>query len=246
MSTSIHLVIPMAGKGSRFSAGGFKSPKPLIQIYGKPMFFWAIQSIRNFVHLESLRIVVLEEHIIKYKIDKIILQLYPKALIISLPEVTEGAVITSLKGVENIEDDKPVVFNDCDHYFSSKDFYTYCKQDNRKEVDGMLMTFKSSSPNYSYIERDSNKRIIGTVEKKVVSNDAICGCYYFSNKATFENAAKAYISACEDEEFFMSGVYAYLIKTGLVKTVSTDFHIPCGTPEEFDKAQLTELYKGLL
>ena len=246
MDSSIHLVIPMAGKGSRFTEGGFEIPKPLIEIYGKPMFFWAIQSIRKFVDLASLRIVVLEEHVINFNIDRVILELYPEALIIALPEVTKGSVITCIKGVEDIKDHKPVVFNDCDHYFISTEFYKFCKLTQYASSDGALLTFKSNSSNYSYIKRDSQGGVIGTVEKKVVSDDAICGCYYFTNKNIFCSAAEAYISICADKEYFMSGVYDYLIHTGLVKTIPTDFHIPCGTPSELDKAKKSELYRCLL
>jgi NDP-sugar pyrophosphorylase family protein len=246
VDSKIHLVFPMAGKGSRFIEGGFETPKPLIQIYGKPMFFWAIQSIRKFVNLASLRIVVLEEHIINYKIDKIILDFYPEALITALPEVTKGAVMTCLKGIENIEDHKPVVFSDCDHYFSSAEFYNFCKITKHTDADGAILTFKSNSPNYSYIKRNSHGVVIGTVEKKVVSDDAICGCYYFSSKATFCLAAEAYISICTDKEYFMSGVYDCLINTGIVKTISMDFHVPCGTPDELDKAKISELYRCLI
>jgi dTDP-glucose pyrophosphorylase len=246
MDRSIHLVIPMAGKGSRFTEGGFEVPKPLIEIYGKPMFFWAIQSIRKFVDLASLRIVVLEEHVINFNIDRVILELYPEALIIALPEVTKGSVMTCIKGVEDIKDYKPVVFNDCDHYFSSTEFYKFCKLSEYASSDGALLTFKSNSSNYSYIKRDNQGGVIGTVEKKVVSDDAICGCYYFTNKNIFCFAAEAYISICSDKEYFMSGVYDYLIHTGLVKTIPTDFHIPCGTPSELDKAKKSELYRCLL
>jgi geranylgeranyl pyrophosphate synthase len=33
----LNIVVPMAGAGSRFSKAGFKDPKPLIPIFGKPM-----------------------------------------------------------------------------------------------------------------------------------------------------------------------------------------------------------------
>ena len=34
----MNIVIPMAGAGSRFSKAGFKTPKPLIDVQGKPMY----------------------------------------------------------------------------------------------------------------------------------------------------------------------------------------------------------------
>ena len=33
----INIVLPIAGRGSRFTEEGFKLPKPLIQVHGKPM-----------------------------------------------------------------------------------------------------------------------------------------------------------------------------------------------------------------
>lgn len=34
----INLVIPMAGRGSRFSKQGYTLPKPLVELDGKPFF----------------------------------------------------------------------------------------------------------------------------------------------------------------------------------------------------------------
>ena len=70
----IHYIMPMAGSGSRFYKKGFCQPKPLIPIYGKPFFYWAVQSIRKFVEITSLDFVVLYEHVDKFGIDKEILK----------------------------------------------------------------------------------------------------------------------------------------------------------------------------
>ena len=42
----LHLILPMAGRGSRFFENGFVCPKPLIEIAGKPFFYWATTSTR--------------------------------------------------------------------------------------------------------------------------------------------------------------------------------------------------------
>lgn len=39
MSKGIHLVMPMAGSGSRFYNQGYSIPKPLIEIKGRPFSF---------------------------------------------------------------------------------------------------------------------------------------------------------------------------------------------------------------
>ena len=43
--SKLHLILPMAGRGSRFFENGFVCPKPLIEIHGKPFFYWAARSV---------------------------------------------------------------------------------------------------------------------------------------------------------------------------------------------------------
>ena len=64
--------------------------------------------------------VVLEQHIKEYAINAAINKFFLDAKIVTVPEVLPGAVCTCLKGIENIGDNLPVIFNDCDHMFSCK------------------------------------------------------------------------------------------------------------------------------
>ena len=41
----IQVVIPMAGRGMRFSEAGYKIPKPLLPIHGQPMFSIVLSNI---------------------------------------------------------------------------------------------------------------------------------------------------------------------------------------------------------
>ena len=56
MKQKIHLVMPMAGAGSRFFKNGFVTPKPLIEINDKPFLFWATKSISHIGYFKSFRI----------------------------------------------------------------------------------------------------------------------------------------------------------------------------------------------
>ena len=38
----MHLVMPMGGRGQRFFDNGFIMPKPLIEIYDRPFFYWSV------------------------------------------------------------------------------------------------------------------------------------------------------------------------------------------------------------
>ena len=240
----------MAGRGSRFENEGFACPKPLISIYNRPFFYWAVRSVCKFVLLESLEFVVLQEHVEQFQIHNKISTYFPKARIHILPEVTSGAVITGLKGIENISDDFPIVFNDCDHLFKSTEFNLFCsnKSDTkRKEVDGILLTFYSDEAKYSFVEKDQNGRVVRTVEKEAVSKEAVCGCYYFKNRTLFEQVALQYEKDCNYQEYFMSGIYNVMLKDAkLIQSMKTDFHVSFGTPEEYETAKGLTNYKELL
>ena len=231
----IHYVMPMAGRGSRFNKDGFDLPKPLLEIYGMPFFYWATRSISKFIELSSINF------------DKIIKKFFPEARIIALPKVTEGAVITSMKGIEEINDNLPIIFNDCDHLFKSENFNEFCNLKFDSTIDGILLTFEANEPKYSFVEKDNSGDVIRTIEKEVISNEAICGCYYFKNKDIFLKSAEKYLINCNYNEYFMSGVYNVMIENNKkIKSMKTDFHIPFGVPEEYIIAKESDKYKELL
>lgn len=242
----LHLVMPMGGKGSRFLQQGYDYPKPLLQIHGKPFFYWAVQSVVRFIDVEDIIFVVLQEHIEQYGIDKVIWNYYPNAIIHSIPEVLNGAVLTCLEGVREISDTQPVLFNDCDHIFHCTVFEQYCNDGLENAPDGALLTFWSDEDKYSYLRYDSDGNVAETVEKKAISNDAICGCYFFRNKFVFEQAAKEYLTACSYAEFFVSGVYNVMAKERkIIRGFRTDFHVAFGTPEEYEEAQKSAYFLEL-
>ena len=182
----IHLIMPMGGEGTRFGNKGFVLPKPLIELQGKPFFYWATQSVVKFVDVQDITFVVLQEHIDKFDIKNRILEYYPNAKFQIIPHVLNGAVLTCSEGVKLIDDDLPILFNDCDHAFVCKKLYEFCQKANFSDVDGALLTFKSDSPAFSYAIFDEKHNVTGTIEKQVMSDEAICGAYYFKNKDIFK------------------------------------------------------------
>lgn len=236
MSNKLHLIMPMAGGGTRFGKKGFQMPKPMIELEGKPFFFWAVQSMLKSVTVTDITFVVLSEHVKHYKIDDMIKAYYPEAKIVVIPKLLNGAVLTCMEGIRQIEDEEPILFNDCDHAFKCLDMEKIIKGSD-KEIDGALLTFESSEDKYSYVKFDESGLVSGTVEKQAVSNAAICGAYYFKSKKIFLENAEAYLKQCSYSEFFMSGVYNIMVEKNLrVKSYKVNWHISFGTPEEYDIA----------
>lgn len=242
----VNLIMPMGGGGTRFFNNGYMTPKPLIEIQGRPFFYWATQSINKYVDLQSLTFVVLQEHVDQFKIDKTIRAYYPEAQIRVLTHVLNGAVLTCLEGIKSIQDG-PVVFNDCDHIFSCRYFYDFCNAGDFSDIDGALLTFRSQDPKFSYLAYDDKGNVLQTVEKEVIGNDAICGAYFFKNKEVFIRSAIQYLEYCSYNEYYVSGVYNVLAaQGGVIRSYMTDWHIPFGTPEEYEAAKESEAFMELI
>ena len=234
----VHLIMPMGGAGSRFFKNGFVIPKPLIKLNGKPFLYWATHSIIDYIEVEDIIFVVLQEHIDNFKIDAEIKKYFPNAKIEVIPEILNGALLTCMYGTKNINDDNPIIFNDCDHAFICNEFAEFCKKAEFENIDGGLLSFMSNEPKYSYLQIDETGNIVNTVEKKVVSDYAICGAYYFKNKEIFETCSKEYLTKCQYSEFFVSGVYNIMAKKKLkIKSFPCNLHIPFGTPDEYFVAE---------
>ena len=244
MKQQIHLIMPMAGAGSRFFNNGFVMPKPLIEIKEKPFLFWATKSISNFIEVKDITFIVLKKHIEEFEIDKKIKSFFPEARIVIIPEVLNGAVLTCMNGIKEINDDLPIIFNDCDHAFISSEFNTYANKAEFEGIDGGLLTFESNDPKYSFLQMDKNGNVINTVEKKAVSNHAICGAYYFKNKDLFFECANEYLDKCNYSEYFVSGVYNIMAEKKMkIANFKCDIHVPFGTPDEYYEAKDNEIFR---
>ncbi len=240
------LIMPMGGRGSRFAEKGFDGPKPLLELKGKPFFFWSVRSVEKFLPLSGIIFVVLREHVEVYGIDRRIRDFFPGAEVRVLPEVLAGAVLTCLEGVKGAEEDEPVLFNDCDHMFRSRAFERFCRT-GEEGADGAVLTFSSDRPSYGYVRADSDGLVVETAEKRVISHQAVCGCYYFGSRRKFEEAAERYLSGQTLPEYYLSGVLGAMVGIGeTVRAFPTDFHVPYGTPEEYEAAKGSRRFGELL
>lgn len=232
MNNDIALVMPAAGRGSRFAKLGIMEPKPLIDLHGRPFFWWATESVRRSVPLRQLVYVVLEEHIDQFSIDRRIREFYPDASIVAIPDVTSGAAETARIGVQALRQAGPVAINDCDHAFLTEALPGTVAE-LKAGLAGGLMCFRSTNPAYSYVKVGPAGEVQGTVEKKVVSSYAIAGCYLFGDSARFDMLYERYRQACPYDELFISGIYDLMAQSGveLGKTV-LDRHVSFGTPDE--------------
>lgn len=234
--TELAMVMPMAGRGSRFSKLGFDLPKPLIPLHGKPFFWWATESLRRQTPLREMVFVVLEEHCRQFQIDQQVHAFYPDARIVAIPEVTAGAAETAMVGLRALQTEGPVAINDCDHAFECQGVESVLERLG-SELGGALMCFSSDNPAYSYAEMDAQQRhVVRTAEKQVISPYAIGGCYFIAQPRRFEALYAEYVENCPYQELFMSGVFNLMIEQGSqVGMVKASLHRSFGTPDEMEQ-----------
>jgi dTDP-glucose pyrophosphorylase len=241
MAHDVALVMPMAGRGSRFRHAGTVVPKPLVKLWGRPLFWWSTESVRRSVRVRELVFVVLAEHVEQFAIDATIRDFYPSARIVTLPGVTSGAAETAAIGIAALVTTGPLAVNDCDHAFRA-DGLQWIVDRLRGRVQGALLGFRAHSPAYSYVRLDGDGRVIETVEKQVVSNFAIAGCYLFADGQMFLDRYAEYRQVCGYDELFVSGVYNAILRAGgEVLCHELAEHVSFGTPDEHERVGREDL-----
>lgn len=238
----LHIIMPMAGEGSRFARAGWTTPKPLIELRGVPLFQRAIGSVAIDGVEMKYSFIVRQEHIDNQHIDRLIRDILPEARVFSVMKTTRGAVETCLVAEEAIQDEDAVVVMDCDLEFRSKRYNELVAQAlslNEDEADGgALVSFESDNPRYSYAQIDDVGRVLRTAEKEPISNHALCGAYFFGSGKDFKRIAHQLL---EDgthgkAEFYVSLLYNYLLAEGkVVRLAQMEEYYSYGTPEELNR-----------
>src|SRR5262245_1821918 len=111
----LNIVVPMAGRGSRFRDVGYELPKPLIAVHGVPMIRLVIG---NMAPLRPHRFVflVLEEHLARYGVDQHLRSWTSGCEVVPVKGVTEGAACTVLLAEALIDNDEPLMIANSDQW----------------------------------------------------------------------------------------------------------------------------------
>lgn len=245
---TMNILIPAAGAGSRFAKNGYTFPKPLIDVNGKPMIQVVVENLSidgNYIYI------VQKEHYDKYNLKYLLNMITPNCTIIIIDHITEGAACTTLLAKEYINNNQPLLLANSDQYvqWSSVEFMYAMGAGN---TDGGILTFKSMHPKWSYAKLNEELNIIEIAEKKVISDIATVGIYYWSTGSDYVKYAEQMISKDirVNNEFYVAPVYNEAIADGKkFKTFDVDKMWGLGTPEDlqqFLKENDTVLQQSML
>jgi len=227
------LVMPMAGRGSRFAEVGVSTPKPLIPVRGQPMYAWAMDSLPLGL-VRRVVFVCLREHLeglaLQRDIERRYAALHP--IVVALDGVTEGQACTVLTAKEHLVPDEPLVIYNAD---------TYCRTRLAERLPtlpsgtSLFSVFRAPGDKWSFARTDGTDRVVETAEKRRISEWCSTGLYHFSRAGDFVEHAEAMIR--EDDrsgrEFYVAPVYNRLLRAGAdVRIDVADEVWALGTPED--------------
>lgn len=238
---SINL-IPLAGRGKRFSEAGFSDPKPLIKISGRPMF---LQAANSLAPAEKNIFVCLDEHLNNYPLENSIREDYPNAKIVALSKVTEGQAITCAAGLDHIDVDKSLLIGACDNAMIWNET-NYEKLLNDSSIDTIVWTFRHHPLSekypemYGWVSVDENSEVKSVSVKKPISNNpykdhAIVGTFFFRNVFLFIQALDRLVQKQVriNNEFYVDAMIQELVEMGCKVKAFEVLHYVCwGTPND--------------
>ncbi len=225
-------IVPMAGRGSRFSDKGIDIPKPLISVSGKPMLQWALKSIENVPH-RMIVFVALREHEEAFGISKLLPGITdtPHALVL-LDEVTEGQLCTVLTAREYMVPGEGILVSNCDTYTVSS-----IGQDIKQaagDVRGLISVADLPGDRWSFAKADVAGRVIQVAEKDRIADHASTGLYYFSETDEFLAYADRMIRLQQRTkgEYYVMPLYSFYLEDGKeIRLSHAEKMWDFGTPE---------------
>ncbi|KAJ3167395.1 hypothetical protein HDU88_002317 [Geranomyces variabilis] len=151
---------------------------------------------------------------------------------------TSGQAATILLAKTFIDNDQPILIANCTQLLDwDSNAFLYAMDD--PLLHGGILTFKSQEPRYSYVKMNGMNTVTEIHEKKVVSNLASAGIYYWKRGSDFVRFATKHVkdpSRMVENAFFVSGVYADAIAEKMTfRAIPCKAYVPLGTTNDIER-----------
>lgn len=198
----------MAGRGSRFIEQGYKLPKPLIDVAGKPM----IQCVIENINLDGEHIfVVQEEHCQLFDLENVLKKIVPQCTVIIQSSEISGAASTCLLAKQYINNNDNLLIANSDQIV---EFDQPIEKMFSNRQDGCILTFRDINPKWSFAKIDKFGFVTEVAEKNPISDIATVGIYAFKHGKDYVECAEEMIERNLRSlgEFYNAPVYNIMIE----------------------------------
>ncbi len=244
-------LIPMAGSGSRFKEEGFRVPKPMIPVLGKPM---SVAACLSFPPADRWIFLAHQEHVRLYPIRDNLAQHFPDVEVFPVAQKTEGQACTCLLAKDKFQMDEELFIASCD-YQTVYDAAAYERLTADPSIDVVVWTFRGrglvkKDPRAFAYCRTEGDRVTEVVEKELISgrpdeDPAVVGSFYFRKGELFVRGAEEMIrkNIRVKNEFYVGTSINQLIAEGKKAVIfDVEKFISFGDPLEMKVFQYWEEY----
>jgi NDP-sugar pyrophosphorylase family protein len=241
------IIIPMSGIGKRFIEHGYKAPKPLINIEGKPI----IEHVINLFDKELDKYVFIcnDQHLKETNMREILTTLIPNCKIYEVSVNNRKGPVDAVMQIaeKEINDNDAIIVSYCD-YGTQWDYSKFKENIELYNLDGAIPAYIGFHPhmlgsdNYAFI-KEENKNFISIQEKQPFTDNkmneyASNGTYYFKSGKIL----KKYFKELIDKNISVNGEYYCSMVYNLMKTDNLNIGIfeiekmlQWGTPKDLEE-----------
>ncbi|KAF4509345.1 hypothetical protein G6O67_003523 [Ophiocordyceps sinensis] len=225
-SEPLNVIIPIGGVGSRFAKHGYRYPKPLINIVGRPMLLWLLESL-SLQAGDTVWIAINEDVDDEFHVG----QLVRKSLagidlrVLRLRNQTKGAsetlyIVSQSMAEEHLR--RKTISLDCDTIYWV-DVLGQVRHASPGHGACFYFHDDGDEPVFSYIKthwRDGLEFIHEIREKKAISNKANSGAYLFPSAQELKSRAAEVLdmghgNGQEVGEYYISKLVAHMMEVGV-------------------------------
>jgi hypothetical protein len=191
------VIVPLAGpdfiRGTQTKAEYNYKGLPLLRYCLESRYWWKNQTV-----IDSDLIFVLKEGKITGRfVSSYLKKWYPESKVVFISDYSQGAAMSALAGVAVLQDlRQEVVCIDLADICFTCDLDPITKINN-EELSGLALYFSSDNPEYSYFSIDQSGIVSASVEKKVISQFASAGVYFFQSAQVYLDALSKTIQHAE-------------------------------------------------
>jgi len=237
------IVIPMAGLSSRFTKAGYRVPKYMLDLHGRPVFDYALASFRAQFEQAPFMIICRD---VQGTPDFV----RARCAVLGIKDVelavlttpTSGQGETVLLGLDaaGVPDTEPATIFNIDSFRAGFHF-----PDDRPDGVSFLEVFRGAGDHWSFVEPAPDDATQGAgsarrvIEKIRISDLCCTGLYHFRSAGDYRHAyAKERAAPSQDlSETYIAPMYNQLIARGdtvrfkVIDLAALDF---CGVPTEYE------------
>lgn len=239
------IVVPMTGVGQRFLDAGYKTPKPLLLVEGKPIIEYVINLFpggADFVFICN------NDHLNNTNMKNILLSVSPSAKIVAIESHKKGPVFATKFVYDLIPDNGEVIVSYCD-FGGIWDYEEFLVNKKELAFDGAVPSYAGFHPHllhkklYGSLLVDKNDFATDYKEKHCFTENPMdcnqsAGIYYFKSGKQLKKYSNELLEENNnlDGEFYTSMVYYNLLKDKLkIYVPKMTFFCQWGTPEDLEE-----------